>query len=389
VPLIRTSTALAALCERLSGEEFITVDTEFIRERTYYPQLCLLQLAGDKEAAAIDALAADLDMGPLYQLLTNAQVLKVLHAARQDIEIFLLRSGAVPSPLFDTQIAAMVCGFGEQASYETLAQSLAGAAIDKSARFSDWAVRPLSERQIAYAISDVTHLRTVYRKLRARLERSGRADWVESEMRALTDPALYTVDPREVWRRLRIRSPRPRMLAVLRELAEWRERAAQQRDIPRARMVRDEALLEIAAHQPRSAGELARTRGLPESIAQGKIGQEILAAVARGMAVPQSECPTVEERPDPGYVNGTVSELLRVLLKMTADAHGVAPRLIASAADLDRIAAQGEQANVPALSGWRREIFGRDAVALCQGRLALAVRERSVSAIPTGESRER
>jgi ribonuclease D len=382
MPLIRDNAVLAALCDRLSGEEFVTVDTEFIRERTYYPQLCLVQLAGESEAAAIDALAPNLDLQPLYRLLSNARVLKVLHAARQDIEIFLLGSGEMPHPLFDTQIAAMVCGFGEQASYETLAQALAGARIDKSARFSDWSLRPLSERQVAYALSDVTHLRAVYRKLRARLDRTGRLHWVESEMRALTDPTLYRIDPREVWRRLRLRSPRPRTLAVLRELAEWRERAAQQRDIPRGRMLRDEALLEIAAHHPRNTDELARTRGLAESLAHGKVGQEILAAVARGMAVPEADCPQVEERPDPGNVNGAVTELLRVLLKMTADAHGVAPRLIAGANDLDRIAAQGERADVPALDGWRREIFGNDALALCQGRLALAVRNRHVAAIP-------
>jgi ribonuclease D len=381
MPLIADSARLAEFVARLADEEFVAVDTEFIREKTYFPQLCLIQIAGEKDARAIDALAPALDLGPLYALMQNDRVTKVFHAARQDIEIFVLKTGAVPKPLFDTQVAAMVCGFGEQAGYETLVQALARAAIDKSSRFTDWALRPLTEKQIAYALSDVTHLRTVYRKLRERLERTGRHPWVESEMQMLSDPATYRADPREAWRRLRVRSPKPRFLAVLRELAAWRETAAQQRDIPRQRILRDEALIEIAAHVPKSADELARTRGLSESFARGKLGAEILAAVAAGAAVPEADAPQAAGRADLPRSNGALTELLRVLLKMRAEEHNVAPRLIADSEDLERLAAE-ENPDIAALKGWRREIFGDDALALKQGRLALVVKGRKLQAVP-------
>ncbi len=385
MPLIRDSERLADCCRRLAGEEFVAIDTEFIREKTYYPQLCVVQLAGENEAAVIDAVADRIDPAPLWELVRDRRVLKVFHAARQDIEIFHLKTGAMPEPIFDTQIAAMVCGFGEQAGYETLVQSLTGATIDKSARFTDWARRPLTEKQIAYALSDVTHLRTVYRKLKARLDATGRYHWVESEIAALADPALYRNEPREAWRRLKLRSPRPRLLAVLREIAAWRELAAQQRDIPRARMLRDEALLEIAAHMPRTAAELARTRGLADSMAHGRLGEEILAAVARGRDLPDEECPRLPSRGESGRANGATVELLRVLLKMKSDAHRVAPRLIAGAGELERIAADGEAADVPALNGWRHEIFGADALALAEGKLALSVRRGKVELVPAPE----
>ncbi|MCW5771107.1 MAG: ribonuclease D [Rhodospirillaceae bacterium] len=379
--LISDNAHLAEFCARLAQEEFVAVDTEFIREKTYYPQLCLLQIAGESEAYAIDTLAPDIDLGPVYELMRNPHVIKVFHAARQDIEIFVLKMGDVPAPLFDTQIAAMVCGYGEQAGYETLVQSLARASIDKSARFTDWARRPLTPKQIAYALSDVTHLRTVYRKLKERLDRTGRLPWVESEMQALANPAGYRADPREVWRRLRVRSPKPRFLAVLRELAAWRELAAQQRDIPRQRMLRDEALLEIAAHQPKTPEELAHTRGLSEGMARGKVGTELLAAIETGLAVPESEAPRMSERPEMPRSNGPVAELLRVLLKMRAEEHNVAPRLIADSEDLDRLAAE-DAPDVPAMTGWRRDIFGEDALALKQGRLALVVKGRKLHAVP-------
>jgi ribonuclease D len=275
----------------------------------------------------------------------------------------------------------MVCGYGEQAGYETLVQSLAKASIDKSSRFTDWSLRPLTEKQLAYALSDVTHLRTVYGKLKAMLDANARHHWLESEMRILADPATYRPDPRGMWRRFKLRSPKPRTLAVLRELAAWRELAAQQRDIPRNRMLRDEALTEIAAHPPRTADELARTRGLSDGLARGRTGQEILAAVARGLAVPDAECPRLDDRPDTSRASGAVVELLKVLLRMRADEHGVAPKLIAAADDLERIALDDE-ADVPALAGWRREIFGADAIDLKHGRLALAVTGARVRAIP-------
>ena len=381
MPLISDNARLADFCGRLAHEAFVAVDTEFIREKTYYPQLCLIQLAGENAAHAVDALAPGLDLAPVYDLMRNEKIIKVFHAARQDIEIFMLKMDAVPKPLFDTQVAAMVAGFGEQAGYETLAQALAHTSIDKSARFTDWALRPLTEKQVAYALSDVTHLRTVYTKLKERLDRSGRLAWVESEMQVLTDPATYRPEPREAWRRLRVRSPKPRFLAVLRELAAWRELAAQARDIPRQRMLRDEALVEIAAHVPKTADELARTRGLSDGLARGRIGAEILATVAKGVVVPESEAPRAADRADLPRANGAVAELLRVLLKMRAEEHNVAARLIASGEELDRLA--GEDApDVPALKGWRREIFGEDALALKQGRIALVVKGRKLHAVP-------
>jgi ribonuclease D len=381
MPLITDTARLADFCARLSGEEFVAVDTEFIREKTYYPQVCLIQLAGESEARAVDALAPGLDLSPVYALMANPKVLKVFHAARQDIEIFMMKMDTVPAPMFDTQVAAMVAGFGEQAGYETLVQALARASIDKSSRFTDWALRPLTEKQVAYALSDVTHLRTVYKKLKERLDRSGRQSWVESEMQTLTDPATYRGDPREAWRRLRVRSPKPRFLAILRELAAWRELAAQLRDFPRLRMLRDEALIEIAAHARMGADDLARTRGLSDGLARGKVGAEILAAVAKGVEVPESEAPRMADRADLPRSNGAVAELLRVLLKMRADEHNVAARLIAASDDLDRLAAEDEP-DVPALKGWRREIFGEDAMALKQGRLALVVKGRKLTAVP-------
>ena len=381
MPLISDNARLADFCGRLAHEAFVAVDTEFIREKTYYPQVCLIQLAGESEAHAVDALAPGLDLAPVYDLMRNENILKVFHAARQDIEIFMLKMDGVPKPLFDTQVAAMVAGFGEQAGYETLAQALAHTTIDKSARFTDWALRPLTDKQVAYALSDVTHLRTVYTKLKERLDRSGRLAWVESEMQVLTDPATYRPEPSDAWRRLRVRSPKPRFLAVLRELAAWRELAAQTRDIPRQRMLRDEALVEIAAHVPKTADELARTRGLSDGLARGRVGAEIMAAVAKGVAVPESEAPRAADRGDLPRANGAVAELLRVLLKMRAEEHNVAARLIASSDELDRLASE-DVPDVPALKGWRREIFGEDAIALKQGRIALVVKGRKLHAVP-------
>jgi ribonuclease D len=383
MPLISTTDALAELCRRLAAEPFVTVDTEFLREKTYYPILCLVQLAGETEAKAIDALAPGLDLAPLYELMRDPRVMKVFHAARQDIEIFVNKTGEVPAPLFDTQVAAMVCGYGEQAGYETLVQSLARASVDKSARFTDWSRRPLTDKQVAYALSDVTHLRTVYRKLDEQLVRSGRAAWLADELAELTSPDTYRTDPREQWRRFRLRSPKPRFLAVLRELAAWRETAAQQRDLPRQRMIRDEALTEIAATPPKSADDLARVRGLSEGFARGRMGQEVLAAVQKGLSVPESEAPRFEDRTDLPRGTGPVIELLKVLLKMKAEEHNVAPKLIATADELERLAAE-DAPKIPPLEGWRRQIFGEDALALKAGKLALAVQGRRLKVVPAG-----
>jgi ribonuclease D len=372
---IADSATLAEFCHRASDSPFVTVDTEFMRERTYWAQLCLVQLATPDEAAAIDALAPGLDLAPLFQLLDNPRVLKVFHAARQDLEIFHHMSGRVPGPLFDTQVAAMVCGFGDAVSYETLAGQLAQVRIDKSARFTDWAQRPLSERQITYALADVTHLRRIYLALAQRLTASDRASWLQEEMATLLDPATYRMDPEEGWRRFKPRTAKPRLLAVLKEVAAWREREAQRRDVPRNRVIRDETVMDIAGHAPATIDDLARVRGLSRSFAEGRLGEELIAAVRRGLALPEHEIPVLPPPVDlpPGL--GPVVELLKVLLKLKCEEHDVATKLVASTADLERIAADDE-APVPALHGWRRDVFGDAALALKRGELALSLRGR-------------
>ncbi|MBW7849507.1 MAG: ribonuclease D [Rhodospirillales bacterium] len=368
---ITDTASLAAFCERLRTAPFITVDTEFIRERTYWPVLCLVQVAGPDEAQAIDPLAPDIDLAPLFDLLVDPRVLKVFHAARQDVEIFLHLSGKVPAPLFDTQVAAMVCGFGDSVAYETLAAQLARARIDKSLRFTDWSQRPLTERQLHYALSDVTHLRIAYEKLQHKLDKTGRTRWLDEEMAVLTDPATYLVPPEDAWRRLKPRSSSPRYLAILRELAAWRERDARERDVPRQRILRDEALLEIAAHAPTTVADLGRTRGLSKGVAEGRQGAAVLEAVARAVGLPETDWPVPPERGE-GPRGGPVVELLKVLLKIKCDQHDVAQRLVASAADIEMLAAT-DDADVAALHGWRREIFGEDALRLKHGQVALGL----------------
>ncbi|MBW8269006.1 ribonuclease D [Caldovatus aquaticus] len=379
--LVSTTDDLAALCARLRAEPFVAVDTEFMRERTYWPELCVVQLAGEREVAVIDALAPGLDLAPLGALLADRAVTKVFHAARQDVEIFLLRFGAVPTPLFDTQVAAMVAGFGDQVSYDALARALAGAHIDKAHRFSDWSARPLSPAQIAYAAADVTHLRRIYTALTARLEREGRLEWVAEEMAVLADPATYRTDPETAWERLKPRTTNRRFLGVLRAVAAWREREAQRLNIPRQRLVKDETLLEIAATMPETPAELARARGITEGFARGKTGASLLAAVRAAKALPESELPEApRERRGPAPSPALVA-LLKVLLAAKSEESHVAPRLLASSEDLDRLAA-GEEEDIPALHGWRRAVFGEAALALKAGRLALGVEERRVKLIP-------
>lgn len=380
VPLIADTPTLAAFCGRLAEAPFVTIDTEFLRDKTYWPILCLVQLAGPNEAAAIDALAEGLDLTPLFDLLDNPKVIKVFHAARQDVEIFVRMTGKVPQPIVDTQVVAMVCGFGDAASYETLASKLAGARIDKSSRFTDWSHRPLTDKQLAYALSDVTYLRTVYEKLQQKVEKSGRGHWVADEIEILTDPNTYRVDPDNAWIRLKPRSDKPRFLAVLKEVAAWREREAQSRDLPRNRVVKDETLLEIAAHPPRDAEALGRCRGLSRGFADGKMGDGILAAVKRGLDMPENEAPRLDPKADipPGL--GPIIELLRVLLKLRCDENEVAQKVIGNAGDLEAIAAD-DNADVPALKGWRREIFGEEALKLKHGKLALTAAGKRVKVI--------
>jgi ribonuclease D len=381
--LITETSDLAAFCERLSNADAIAVDTEFMRERTYWPKLCLVQVAGDEAAAAVDPLAEGIDLAPLHALLATPVMVKVFHAARQDLEIFYRRAGRLPEPVFDTQVAAMVCGFGDQVAYETLASRLTKAKLDKSSRFTDWSLRPLSRRQIDYALGDVVPLLTIYRKLKAELEKNGRAGWLDEEMAALTDPVSYDLDPDSAFRRIKHRGGDGRFLAVLRALAAWREREAQARDLPRGWVLRDEAMLEIAHHLPKTIDELARTRGLSRRFVDGGHGGQILAAVAEGLALPADARPVREEKRELPRNTGPVADLLKVVLKLKCEEANVAQRLVASAEDIELISAFGATADVPALHGWRRQVFGQEALRVRDGALALVVRGRRLTLLPT------
>ncbi|HEV7268568.1 MAG TPA: ribonuclease D [Falsiroseomonas sp.] len=378
--LITDTESLVALCGRLRGERFVTVDTEFMRERTYWPELCVVQLAGDAEVAVVDALAPGIDLSALGELLADTAVMKVFHAARQDVEIFLLRFGAVPTPIYDTQIAATVAGFGDQVSYDQLARSLANAQIDKAHRFSDWAARPLSPAQIAYAAADVTHLRRIYTGLTTKLEREGRAAWVAEEMAALAEPATYRQDPETAWEKLRPRTSNRRFLGLLRAAAAWREREAQRVNIPRQRLVKDETLLEIAATAPETVAELTRARGISEGFAKGKSGASLLVALQEAKGLADGDLPEApKERANGANPSPALVALLKVLLAAKSEEHQVAPRLLANSEELERLAA-GET-EVPALHGWRREVFGSAALDLRAGRVALGVDGRRVRLI--------
>lgn len=363
----------------------MTVDTEFMRERTYWPELCLVQLASEQDVAVVDALAPDLDLAPLGELMADPAVEKVFHAARQDIEIFVLRFGDVPRPLFDTQVAAMVAGFGDQVGYDSLVAGLTGGRIDKAHRFSDWSARPLSPAQLAYAAADVTHLRRVYERLRERLEREGRLDWVAEEMAILTDPATYRPDPERLWERLHPRTTNRRMLGILRAITAWREREAQHANIPRNRMVKDETLLEIAATAPDTPEGLARARGVTRGFAEGRMGSGLLAAIAEARDLPEDELPPPPPARDRPRPSPALVSLLKVLLAAKCERHNVAPRLVASSDDIDRLAIE-ESPPVPALQGWRDEVFGRDARALKAGEIALGVDGRRVRLIRSNPS---
>jgi ribonuclease D len=375
---ITTSDELAAVCERLAKHPFITVDTEFLRESTFYPLLCVAQMASSEEAVVVDALAPGLDLKPFFDLMADARVLKVFHAARQDIEIVWHRAGLVPQPIFDTQVAAMVLGYGDSISYDQLVLRITGDTLDKSNRFTDWTRRPLADAQIEYAISDVTHLRDVYLALVADLGRRGRVDWVCEEMKVLTSPDTYRLDPELAWMRLKTRVRKPKELAVLIEVAAWREREAQSRDVPRGRVLKDDAIGDIAVQAPTTVERLGALRSLPKGFERSKWGNDILEAVKRGLARDPKTLPRIE-RLKPA-VNGTaIVELLKVLLRMTSEKHGVAAKVIATVDDLDRIAADDE-ADIPALHGWRMEMFGKKALDLKHGRLALAIEKGRVVA---------
>jgi ribonuclease D len=378
--LIATTSLLDAFCQRMSGETFVTVDTEFMRERTYWPELCLVQIAGAKEVAVIDAQADGLDLTSLGVLFANEGVTKVFHAARQDIEIFVLRFDNVPRPIFDTQVAAMVAGFGDQVGYDALVSSLTGGSIDKAHRFSDWSVRPLSAAQIAYAAADVTHLRDVYLRLSQRLEQDNRLGWVAEEMAILNNPATYRTDPETAWERLRPRTTNRRLLYCLKEVAAWREKEAQRVNIPRQRLIKDEALLEIAATAPANAEALARVRGVTRGFAEGRSGTALLEVLAAARRVPDADLPAQMQSRESARPSAALVSLLKVLLAAKSEQHHVAPRLVASSEDIDRLALE-EAPDVPSLHGWRREVFGTDALLLKQGQVALGVDGRRVKLI--------
>ena len=376
--IVDSNEALIALIADLSKAPYLALDTEFLRDQTYYPKLCLIQVAspnGDAPGveAIIDPLAPGLDLAPFYDLLKRPDIIKVLHAARQDIEIFYLQGGVLPNPLFDSQIAAMVCGFGDAASYETLSRKIAHVEIDKSARFTDWSHRPLSKRQLEYALADVTHLRVIYEWMQARLEKSGRSAWVAEEVSALQDPALYQQDPENAWKRLKPRSSSKKFLAMLAAIAAWREREAQARDIPRGRVLKDEALSEIAAHPPENGEALERIRAVPKGFANSRLGKGLMEALEAGANAPPPQGaetlqqPRRRREPSPAAI-----DLLKTLLRLRAESAGVAPRLIANADDIEKLAAN-EDDGVAALSGWRAEVFGNDAKLLRKGDLAIAL----------------
>jgi ribonuclease D len=377
VPLIADTKQLSDASQTLAQGPHVAVDTEFMRETTYWPKLCLIQAAGPKLEVLIDPLAPGLDLSPFLALMANQEVIKVFHAARQDLEIFLRLMGNLPKPIFDAQIGAMACGLGDSIAYDSLVHAMLGRRIDKTHRFTDWSRRPLSEAQLVYAMADVTHLRDLYPIMRERLAMKEREDWIREEHEALNDPDIYDLSPERAWLRLKLRKTNPDYVAVLQAGAAWRERTAQARDVPRGRVLKDDALQEIAEQRPRNAQAFERLRSVPRGFANSRAGQELIHCINVALAAP--ERPVVKrERTAPAPSAGSIVELLKVLLRAEAERHEVAPRLIASVADLEAIAASDE-AQVPALSGWRRKIFGEQALALKHGKLALAVKDGAVS----------
>ena len=380
-PIMATS-ALADACGRMAKHPFVTIDTEFLRETTYYPLLCVAQMASAEEAVVVDALAPGIDLSPFYRLMADEKVMKVFHAARQDIEIVWHAAKLIPHPILDTQVAAMVLGYGDSISYDQLVQRITGDTLDKSHRFTDWTRRPLSEAQLRYAISDVTHLRQVYLKLVEDLRQRGRAEWVEDEMRVLTSPDTYRLEPENAWQRLKTRVRKPKELAVLIEVAAWREREAQARDVPRSRVLKDEVIADIAVQAPTSAEKLTHLRSLPRGYERSRWGEAIIAAVMRGLQRDPKTLPR-PARAQSATNGAAVVELLKVLLRMVSERHHVAAKVIATVDDLERIAAD-DTAAVPALTGWRRELFGEKALALKQGKLALAIEKGRVALVERG-----
>jgi ribonuclease D len=380
---ITTTEGLQAFCDRAKDRPYVTVDTEFLRERTYYSKLCLVQLAlpgeDEEDAVLLDPLVKGLDLAPLYALFRNENVVKVFHAARQDLEIFFIQGGVIPKPLFDTQVAAMVCGFGEQVGYETLVRKIAKQSLDKTSRFTDWSRRPLTPAQENYALADVTHLRVIYEYLAKEIARQGREKWVAEELEVLTTPATYVIAPDEAWQRVKTRTSSGKFLAAVKELAAFREFYAQSRDIPRNRVFKDDALLELASTKPKTPQDLSRSRLLLREARKGEIADGILQAIEKASNYTAAEMPKLDQSRDKIQVNPALADMLRVLLKAKSDRFDVAAKMIASAADLDLIAA-GER-DLPVFRGWRAEVFGDDALRLCKGEIGLAVKGQRVDVI--------
>lgn len=372
--LITQQSELAAFCTQVADGHYVAVDTEFIRDKTYFPKLCLVQIAGPGHAAVIDPLADGIDLAPVFKLLQKTSLIKVFHAARQDIEIFYLLSGKMPAPIFDTQVAAAVCGYGESVGYETLVNNIVGQELDKSSRFTDWSARPLSEKQLHYAISDVTHLRVIYEELKAKIEEAGRTSWIAEEHTYLTDPAIYQIDPNEAWKRLKYGNMRPKNLAALRELAKWREVEARKHDVPRGRIIKDETLVELASLMPRKDTDLARMRGIDKHMSKNKI-DAILSCVQTALALLPAEYPQVKHHRKPSENITSAVAMLQLLLKVKADISGIASSMIADKEDLEAIALG--KTETPALQGWRFEIFGQQAQQLMQGKLKLSLNPRN------------
>lgn len=377
--VITTQAQLDAVIRDLEKSEFVTVDTEFIRETTFWPELCLIQMASPGVTALVDPLSPDIDLKPFFALMANEAVTKVFHAARQDIEIVFHLGGLIPHPVFDTQVAAMVCGFGESVSYDQLVQKITGAQLDKSSRFTDWRHRPLSEKQLTYALADVTHLIDVYRHLKIELERENRAHWLNEEMEVLTSRSTYDPKPEDAWKRLKMRLRKPPELAVMQAVSTWREHEARERNVPRGRVLKDDAIYEISQQQPRDAIALAKLRTTPKGWERSATATSLLTAINTALALPKEQMPRLPKPPQQAEGSNAASELLKVLLRLVADKEGVATKVLASSDDIDRIAAEGERADVPALHGWRRAVFGEQALRLVRGEIAIKFERRKIA----------
>jgi len=377
--LISTTGELEAAVAELSKSDFVTVDTEFIRETTFWPILCLIQMAAPGKTALVDPMAPGIDLKPFFDLMANEKVIKVFHAARQDVEIVFHLGGLIPHPIFDTQVAAMVCGFGDSVSYDQIVHKVTGTRLDKSSRFTDWRRRPLSEKQLDYALADVTYLIDVYRHLRDELEREDRGHWLKEEMDVLTSCQTYDPHPEDAWKRLKMRWRKPQELAVVQHVAAWREREARERNVPRQRVIKDDAVYEIAQQQPRDQAALAKLRMTPKGWERSATATSLLEAVNAALAIPRDQLPKPPKAPQSPEGSGAAAELLKVLLKMVAEKEGVASKVLASGDDLDRIAAEGEKADVAALRGWRRAVFGDKALKLVHGELALKFEDRKIA----------